>query len=294
MHETTPAATDERTLGLHMTGRATIARLAAAAAPARRRSRGARVTAPRAAACARAAAWPRRRSSRWSRRWRRARCSSPPSARSRSRSTRCSSREAFGTGYGLGQTLFRATPLLFTGLAVALGVPRRAVQHRRRGPDVPGRLRRRAGGRVRAAARRCSRCRPRCSRPRSPAARGARCPGVLKARFGSHEVINTIMLNFIAFSLVSWLRARAVRDRHRAHARDRRRGRSCRGSRRVRRRCAARRSTLALVLGLLLAAGVGAAAVPHAARLRAARGRAERARGGVRRRAHRRARRRWR
>ena len=30
-------------------------------------------------------------------------------------------------------------------------------------------------------------------------------PGVLKARFGSHEVINTIMLNFIAVALVGYL-----------------------------------------------------------------------------------------
>ncbi|NOT64293.1 MAG: ABC transporter permease [Acidobacteria bacterium] len=30
-------------------------------------------------------------------------------------------------------------------------------------------------------------------------------PGLLKARFGSHEVINTIMMNFIAVGLVSWL-----------------------------------------------------------------------------------------
>lgn len=29
-------------------------------------------------------------------------------------------------------------------------------------------------------------------------------PGVLKARFGSHEVINTIMLNFIGVALVSY------------------------------------------------------------------------------------------
>src|SRR6185295_10182982 len=29
--------------------------------------------------------------------------------------------------------------------------------------------------------------------------------GFLKARFGSHEVINTIMLNFIALALVSYL-----------------------------------------------------------------------------------------
>src|SRR5690606_16614610 len=30
-------------------------------------------------------------------------------------------------------------------------------------------------------------------------------PGILKARFGSHEVINTIMLNFIGIALVSYL-----------------------------------------------------------------------------------------
>ncbi|MEZ5307794.1 MAG: ABC transporter permease [Pyrinomonadaceae bacterium] len=30
-------------------------------------------------------------------------------------------------------------------------------------------------------------------------------PGILKARFGSHEVINTIMLNFVALSLTSYL-----------------------------------------------------------------------------------------
>src|SRR4029078_10935421 len=30
-------------------------------------------------------------------------------------------------------------------------------------------------------------------------------PGILKSRFGAHEVINTIMMNFIAFALVAWL-----------------------------------------------------------------------------------------
>src|SRR4029453_18555249 len=33
----------------------------------------------------------------------------------------------------------------------------------------------------------------------------AAIPGVLKARFGSHEVINTIMLNFVAIALVGYL-----------------------------------------------------------------------------------------
>jgi simple sugar transport system permease protein len=37
----------------------------------------------------------------------------------------------------------------------------------------------------------------------SGAAWGA-VPGVLKARFGSHEVINTIMMNFIAYALVAY------------------------------------------------------------------------------------------
>ena len=30
-------------------------------------------------------------------------------------------RQTFGTGYGIGQTLFKATPLIFCGLAVAVG-----------------------------------------------------------------------------------------------------------------------------------------------------------------------------
>ena len=34
---------------------------------------------------------------------------------------------------------------------------------------------------------------------------GARCPALLKARFGAHEVINTIMLNFIALALASFV-----------------------------------------------------------------------------------------
>jgi simple sugar transport system permease protein len=31
-------------------------------------------------------------------------------------------------------------------------------------------------------------------------------PGMLKARFGSHEVINTIMLNFVAIAIVSYFK----------------------------------------------------------------------------------------
>ena len=113
-------------------------------------------------------------------------------------------REAFGTGYGLGQTLFRATPLLYTGLAVALAFRAGLFNIGVDGQmylggfaaamvgtyvPLPGLLGVTAA--VIAAAI-------------AGGAWGA-LPGVLKARFGAHEVINTIMLNFIAASLVSWL-----------------------------------------------------------------------------------------
>ncbi|MGH9942153.1 MAG: ABC transporter permease [Pyrinomonadaceae bacterium] len=113
---------------------------------------------------------------------------------------------------GIGYTLFYATPLIFTGLAVSVafrcgllnigaegqlivaafvtawvgitfgGVEGRSVVNLPAVALVP--LAFLAAG-------------------LSGAAWGA-IPGVLKAKFGSHEVINTIMLNFIAAALVSY------------------------------------------------------------------------------------------
>ena len=92
-------------------------------------------------------------------------------------------RETLGTGYGLGQTLFKATPLIFTGLAVALGFRAGLFNIGAEGQLVVAAF-------VAAAL---------------AGAGWAAIPGVLKARFGAHEVINTIMLNFVAFALVAWL-----------------------------------------------------------------------------------------
>jgi general nucleoside transport system permease protein len=113
-------------------------------------------------------------------------------------------RESLGTGYGIGQTLFKATPLVFTGLAVALGFRAGLFNI-----GVEGQLY--LGGFV-AAIVACALqgWSPFLALPvallAAAAAGGAwgAIPGVLKARFGSHEVINTIMLNFIAFALVSY------------------------------------------------------------------------------------------
>lgn len=113
-------------------------------------------------------------------------------------------REALGTGYGIGQTLFRATPLLFTGLAVALafraGLFNIGVESQMLLGGMAAAL---VGAHAGLPA-------PLLLPAALLAALAAGAlwgtvPGVLKARFGAHEVIVTIMLNFTAFSLVSWL-----------------------------------------------------------------------------------------
>ncbi|HYM80975.1 MAG TPA: ABC transporter permease [Candidatus Limnocylindria bacterium] len=113
--------------------------------------------------------------------------------------------QTFGTGYGIGQTLFKATPLIFTGLAVALGFRAGLFNI-----GVEGQLY--LGGFVAALVGfGWAELPPIHLLPLTllaGAAAGAlwgAIPGVLKARFGAHEVINTILLNFIAFALVSYL-----------------------------------------------------------------------------------------
>jgi len=114
-------------------------------------------------------------------------------------------RESLGTGYGLGQTLFKATPLVFTGLAVALGFRAGLFNI-----GVEGQLY--VGGFAAALAGLATAAWP-APLPLLASAAAAilagglwgAIPGALKARFGAHEVINTIMLNFVAFALVSFL-----------------------------------------------------------------------------------------
>jgi len=124
---------------------------------------------------------------------------------------------AFSWPDGIGYTLFNATPLIFTGLAVAVafrcgllnigaegqlyvaafaaawvgmkfGAPDPGNTFVAQWAHLPGIV-----------------LLPMCCI--AAVAAGAiwgGIPGVLKARFGSHEVINTIMLNFIAVALLSY------------------------------------------------------------------------------------------
>ncbi len=113
-------------------------------------------------------------------------------------------RECFGTGYGLGQTLFKSTPLIFTGLAVALGFRSGLFNIGAEGQLYLGGF---AAAIVATWLPSWPAPLPLLAALLAAALAGGlwgAIPGVLKARFGAHEVINTIMLNFIAFALVAF------------------------------------------------------------------------------------------
>jgi simple sugar transport system permease protein len=111
----------------------------------------------------------------------------------------------WGDAYGFGQVLFKSTPLIFTGLAVALAFKAGLFNIGGEGQMMTGAF---VTALVAAAV------------PDSmpaivalPLAVGAGAiaggvvgaiPGALKAYFGAHEVINTIMLNFICGALILW------------------------------------------------------------------------------------------
>src|SRR5215510_159180 len=112
---------------------------------------------------------------------------------------------AFSWPDGIGYTLFNATPLIFTGLAVAVAFKCGLLNIGAEGQLV-------AGAFVTAWI-----CLMLKGWPVAIvvllASLGAMIiggiwsgiPGVLKARFGAHEVITTIMMNFIAVNIVSYL-----------------------------------------------------------------------------------------
>ena len=114
-------------------------------------------------------------------------------------------KSAFGSGYDLGMTLFYSTPLIFTGLAVAVAFHAGMFNIGAEGQLTLGAL----------AAAVVGALWPSLPWPIAPLLAGLAAvvagtlwgavPGWLRARRGSHEVINTIMLNFIAAGLASYV-----------------------------------------------------------------------------------------
>jgi general nucleoside transport system permease protein len=121
-------------------------------------------------------------------------------------------RGAFGSGYDFGMTLFYATPLIFTGLSVAVAFEAGLFNIGAEGQLTLGALAAAVVGAVW----------PGLAWPLAPVVAGLAAlaagtlwgaiPGWLRARRGSHEVINTIMLNFVAAGLASYVALYVLRN----------------------------------------------------------------------------------
>ena len=129
-----------------------------------------------------------------------------PRARARGTCFRSWSESAFGSRYDFGMTLFYSTPLVFTGLSVAMAFHAGLFNIGAEGQLTLGALAAAVIGirpsEAALAARAARRDRWRAF---AAGALWGAIPGWLRARRGSHEVINTIMLNFIAAGLASYV-----------------------------------------------------------------------------------------
>ena len=111
----------------------------------------------------------------------------------------------WGNPYGIGQVLYKATTLTFTGLAVAVGIRAGLFNIGAEGQLAAGGFAAAVVGLMVPAAMPAILAAVLCT---LGAAVGGgvvgAVPGVLRARFGAHEVITTIMLNFVVLALLGW------------------------------------------------------------------------------------------
>ena len=112
----------------------------------------------------------------------------------------------WGNAYGIGQVLYKATTLTFTGLAVAIGIRAGLFNIGAEGQLAAGGFVAAVVGLAVPAAMPAVIAALLCTL--GAAAGGGivgAVPGVLRARFGAHEVITTIMLNFVVLALLGWI-----------------------------------------------------------------------------------------
>jgi simple sugar transport system permease protein len=117
----------------------------------------------------------------------------------------------WGNAYGFGQVLYKATTLVFTGLAVGLGLRAGLFNIGAESQVAAGGFCAAIAGMFLPAGIPSLLCLPLfiLAAGLGGGAVGA-VPGYLKARFGAHEVIVTIMLNFIVLALLNWLTSAKV------------------------------------------------------------------------------------
>jgi len=112
----------------------------------------------------------------------------------------------WGNAYGFGQVLYKATTLTCTGLAVAIAMRAGMFNIGGEGQLAAGGFGAAVMGLLLPSGTPGVLAVPLCVVAACVAggAVGA-VPGVLKARFGAHEVIVTIMLNFIVIAFLNWI-----------------------------------------------------------------------------------------
>ena len=111
----------------------------------------------------------------------------------------------WGNAYGIGQVLYKATTLVFTGLSVAIGLRAGLFNIGAESQLAAGGFCAGALGLLLPAGLTPWVAIPMCLlAAMSGGALVGFIPGVLRARFGAHEVIATIMLNFIVLAFLNW------------------------------------------------------------------------------------------
>jgi general nucleoside transport system permease protein len=112
----------------------------------------------------------------------------------------------WGNAYGFGQVLYKATTLACTGLAVAVSMRAGLFNIGAEGQLAAGGFGAALAGLALPASTPAVLAVPLCVLA-ACAAGGAvgAVPGVLRARFGAHEVIVTIMLNFIVLAAINYV-----------------------------------------------------------------------------------------
>jgi simple sugar transport system permease protein len=117
----------------------------------------------------------------------------------------------WGNAYGFGQVIYKATTLIFTGLAVGLGLRAGLFNIGAESQVAAGGFCAALAGMLLPSGVPALLCLPLflLAAGLGGGMVGA-VPGVLKAKFGAHEVIVTIMLNFIVLALLNYLTSAKV------------------------------------------------------------------------------------
>lgn len=125
-----------------------------------------------------------------------------------------------GSGYGVGQVLSKATPLIFAGASVAFALRARLFNIGAEGQGLAGVLTAALVGAALPAATPALVAVPVCL---AAAALGGGALGALagwlRGRFGTHEVLSTLMLNGLTAVLTTWLYAGPLRMGAQVHTR---------------------------------------------------------------------------